>query len=57
VLNRCGFDVLAKPFVNDEVSRVVAHALCNWSEVVPKRPTARANARLIPVRAGRAATM
>lgn len=27
VLNRCGFDVLAKPFVRDEVIRVVDHAL------------------------------
>ena len=27
VLNRCGFDVLAKPFARDEVTRVIGHAL------------------------------
>ena len=27
VLNRCGFDVLAKPFARDEVNRVIGHAL------------------------------
>jgi DNA-binding NtrC family response regulator len=27
VLNRCGFDVLAKPLARDEVVRVVGHAL------------------------------
>ncbi len=42
VLNRCGFDVLLKPFVRDEVIRVVGHALRKWSEMAPKRPAVRA---------------
>jgi DNA-binding NtrC family response regulator len=31
VLNRRGFDVLAKPFDRDEVTRVLGHALCRSS--------------------------
>jgi DNA-binding NtrC family response regulator len=38
VLNRSGFDVLPKPFVRDEVCRVIGHALRIWSNTVPTRP-------------------
>lgn len=38
VLNRGGFDVLAKPFSRDEVFRVIGHALNVWSRSIPKRP-------------------
>jgi DNA-binding NtrC family response regulator len=37
VLNRCGFDVLAKPFARDEVTRVIGHAL-DTSGWLPKCP-------------------
>ena len=37
VLNRCGFDVLAKPFARDEVNRVIGHAL-DTSDWRPKCP-------------------
>jgi len=37
VLNRCGFDVLAKPFARDEVIRVIGHALDTRGRL-PKRP-------------------
>lgn len=37
VLNRCGFDVLAKPFARDEVTRVIGHALYTFGWL-PKRP-------------------
>ena len=37
VLNRCGFDVLAKPFARDEVIRVIGHAL-DTSAWQPKWP-------------------
>jgi DNA-binding NtrC family response regulator len=39
VLNRCGFDVLAKPFARDEVTRVTGHALDTYGWL-PKRPPA-----------------
>jgi DNA-binding NtrC family response regulator len=38
VLNRCGFDVLAKQFVRDEISRVIGYALDAWNRSIPKRP-------------------
>ena len=37
VLNRCGFDVLAKPFKRDEAIRVIGHALDTCGRL-PKRP-------------------
>jgi len=39
VLNRCGFDVLAKPFERDEVTRVLGYALYP-SRLLPARKTA-----------------
>jgi DNA-binding NtrC family response regulator len=36
VLNRSGFDVLPKPFVRTEVCRVMEHALCAYSNMIPK---------------------
>src|ERR1041385_7912810 len=37
VLNRCGYDVLAKPFARDEVMRVVGHALHTYNCAIPRR--------------------
>jgi len=37
VINRCGFDVLAKPFARDEVTRVIGYALDTF-DWLPKRP-------------------
>jgi hypothetical protein len=39
VLNRCGFDVLAKPFERDEVTRALGYALYP-SRLLPARKTA-----------------
>jgi DNA-binding NtrC family response regulator len=38
VLNLCGFDVLAKPFARDEVTRVIGHALDTFGWLPKRRP-------------------
>jgi DNA-binding NtrC family response regulator len=46
VLNRCGFDVLAKPFAHEEATRVIGHALNTWNRRFDKegRATVRDSA-------------
>jgi DNA-binding NtrC family response regulator len=46
VLNRCGFDVLAKPFAYEEATRVIGHALNTWNRRFDKegRATTRDSA-------------
>ena len=41
VLNRCGFDVLAKPFERDEVARVLDYALSPSRLLPARKPAAR----------------
>ena len=40
VLNRCGFDVLAKPFAHEEAIRVIGHALNTWNQRFGKQQRA-----------------
>jgi DNA-binding NtrC family response regulator len=40
VLNRCGFDVLAKPLAHEEASRVIGHALNTWNQRFGKQQRA-----------------